>query len=212
MNCKEIEDKISGILLEKFSKSNFVLKKNIFEKSLSRKYQYVIDVKRSHNGYSLHLILKLLDKNISKGVNAILEKTLLDKEMEYPKNWTQKDIEYSIKACAKNNTILTLTDWRTFKTTNESLEEFNKKFSIWFCVYNEIEEKENWKEQLYTSFDFSKKWFEMVDNEEYIIENTIYESLYLLKTNNNMDYLSKRFKNIREICRDKKELKRPLNF
>jgi hypothetical protein len=205
LNCKDIVNKISETLLDKFTADDFILKNNIFEKTISssKKYQYIIDVKKVHGGYSLHLILKLSNKDISKGVNAILKKTLVDKKIEYPINWTQKDIDNTIQIRTKNNIVAMLTDWRIFKQDNESLEEFNKKFSIWFCVFDEIEEKEKWKEQLYKSIELSKKWFEMVDNEEYIIEHTIYESLYLLKINNRIDFLNKKFqeyktKNINE--------------
>jgi hypothetical protein len=208
MNCKHVINNISEILSDNFSEENFILKNNKFEKTVSenKKYQYVIDVKRSHDGYSLHLILKLFDKIISNGVNNILKKVLTDKEMEYPKNWTQKDIEDSIKIRTKNNIILMLTDWRIFKRDDEALEDFNNKFSIWFCTFNKIEEKKNWKEQLYTSIDFSKIWFKMADNEDYIIENTIYGSLYLLRLKNKTNYLNKKYQEYKLKCRDKKEL------
>jgi hypothetical protein len=208
MSCKDIIKNISEVLSDKFKIDNFLLKNNVFEKIISsqKKYLYIIDVKKCYSGYSLHLILKLFDKNISNGVNALLKKTLFDKDMEYPKNWTQKDIDHSIKFRTKNNAVLWLTDWRMFKQNNETLEEFNKKFSIWFCVFDEIEEKENWKEQLYKSIEYSKMWFEMADNEEYIIEHTIYESLYLLKINNRIDYLNKKYQGDKIKCNDKNEL------
>jgi hypothetical protein len=208
MNYKDIIEKITDTLFKNFAIDNFVLKNNIFEKTISasRKYQYIVDVKKSHGGYSLHLILRLLDKNISNGVNTILKKVLVDNEIEYPNNWTQKDIESSIKIRTKNNTILMLTDWRIFKQSNESLEEFNEKFSIWFCAFNKIEEKENWKKQLYLSIEFTKKWLETVDDDKYIIENSIYESLYLLKINNNIEYLEKKYQeNKLKMRGDRKE-------
>jgi hypothetical protein len=214
MNSKDIINKLSEILLDKFTIDGFVLKNNIFEKtiSLSKKYQYVIDVKKSHTGFSLHLMLKLLEKNISNGVNTILKKVLLDKEMEYPKNWTQKDIEESIKTRIKNNVILMLTDWRIFKQENETLEEFNKIFSIWFCIFNEIEEKESWEEQLYKSIEFSQKWFNMADNEKYIIEHTIYGSLYLLRTNNETNYLDKKYLEYKTKYKNDKEFVKELEI
>jgi hypothetical protein len=72
-------------------------------------------------------------------------------------------------------------------------------------VFDEIEEKENWKEQLYKSIEYSKMWFETADNEEYIIEHTIYESLYLLKTNNRINHLNKKYQKAKIKCKDKKE-------
>jgi hypothetical protein len=205
LNRKEITEKIS----EKFSLYNFVPKKNIYEKKISplKKYLYMIDVKRNSGGwYSLHLKLQLWDKNISNGVNNILKKVLVDKEIDYPKNWTQKIIKDTIKCRTTNNIVLELTDWRIFKQENELLEDFNKKFSIWFCVFNEIEEIENWKEQLYKSIEYSKNWFEMVDNNDYIINcSASYESMYLLKENNNLELLEKNYQENRLKVRLKKE-------
>jgi hypothetical protein len=209
MSCKDVIKEISDVLLDKFKRDNFILKNNVFEKTISvqKKYQYIIDVKKCYSGHSLHLILKLVDKYISNNVNTLLKKTLLDKEMIYPKNWTQKDIDYSIKIRTKNNTILSLTDWRIFKQENEPLDEFVNNFSIWFCTFNNIEEKGDWENQLYKSFEYSKMWFKMADNEKYIIENTIYESLYLQKINNRMDYINEMFQKYKEKSRNNNELK-----
>jgi len=200
INKDEVLVKVTDVLSDKFSENGFALKKNIFEKIISpqKKYQYIIDIKRKFSSNLLHLTLRVLDKNIKGGSNAILKKALMDKEMKFPENWAQKDIEYSVNGRTKDYTIAGLTDWRVFKKPDETLENFNKRFSIWLTNYfNEIEEIEDWKGQLLTSIDFSKKWFEQYDNDEKyrenIIKNTVYESLYLLKLDNRIDCLEKKY-------------------
>ena len=199
-NRNDVLAKIIDVLTDKFSEIGFVHKKNIFEKIIlpSKKYQYVIDIKRKFSSNLLHLTLRVLDKSIKGGSNVILKKALMDKEMKFPENWAQKDIEYSINGRTKNDVIAALTDWRVFKNPDETLENFNRRFSIWLPNYfNEIDEIENWKDQLLTSIDFSKKWFEQFnDDENYrenIIKNTLYESLYLLKLDNRVDCLKKKY-------------------
>ena len=60
-------------------------------------YVYEIGVTKSVTGHSLHLKLYLQNKDIANGVNQILKKVLTDPLVEYPKNWTSKIIEDSIK-------------------------------------------------------------------------------------------------------------------
>lgn len=61
--------------------------------------------------------------------------------MEYPKNWTSKIIEDNIKVRTSNKNICGLTDWRFFKTDKQSLEAFNRDFSIWFSTFEKLEDK-----------------------------------------------------------------------
>jgi hypothetical protein len=198
MSKIEIINQVSEVVEPIFSSMDFVfIHPNIFEKKNNESlYQYVIDVAKSQGGFSLHLILKLLNKNISNGINMIMKKVLTDKDYTYPENWNIKLIEDSIKVRTKIKEICMLTDWRILKDEQQLLEDFNKEFSIWFYSFNCIDEKDNWKEQLIKSASLSNKWFNLVDNEDYLIDNTYYPALYLLKVKDKQKELQLKYESI----------------
>lgn len=143
MDKKDITKKIVEIVKSSFDAIGFSLKSsNRFEKQNNKSlYVYEIDVTKSKTGHSLHLKLYLQNKEISNGVNEILKKVLEDPLLEYPKNWTPKLIEDTIKSRTTNKNIYGLTDWRFFKNPEQTLDDFNENFSIWFSVFEKLEDK-----------------------------------------------------------------------
>jgi hypothetical protein len=74
-----------------------------------------------------------------------------------------------------------------------------------FYKFRKIEEKENLKEELYTSVELAEKWFKTAEDEDYIIMNTTYIGLYLLRMKNELKRMEERYKDIKEKV-NKKEL------
>lgn len=197
MDKKNIINKIVETIESSFEEIGFSLKSsNKFEKKNGNSlYVYEIDVTKSVTGYSLHLKLYLQNKDIANGVNRIMKKVLTDPLVEYPKNWTSKIIEDNIKVRTSNKNICGLTDWRFFKTDKQSLEAFNRDFSIWFSTFEKLEDKKKWKAELIKSVDYAKKWFDLVDD-TYLKENTDNVSMYLLKRENDMQKLEIKYNEI----------------
>lgn len=119
-----------------------------------------------------------------------------DPLLEYPKNWTPKLIEDTIKSRTTNKNIYGLTDWRFFKNPEQTLDDFNENFSIWFSVFEKLEDKKNWETELIKSVDYAKDWFNLVDNDAYLIEHTDNVSMYLLKRKNDIQKLEIKYKEI----------------
>lgn len=203
MDKKDIINKIVETIKSSFEEIGFSLKSsNKFEKKNGNSlYVYEIGVTKSVTGHSLHLKLYLQNKDIANGVNQILKKVLTDPLVEYPKNWTSKIIEDSIKGRTSNKIICGLTDWRFFKKDEQSLEAFNKNFSIWFSTFEKLEDKNNWEVELIKSVNYAENWFCLVDNDTYLIEHTDYVSMYLLKRKKDMQKLEIKYD---EICNRKK--------
>ena len=201
MDKKEITICIVEILAPRFTELGFSYKApNIFQKTSGENiFQYEIGVNRSHGGYSLHLRLNLLNKILSKAVNTILKKVLTDERINYPSNWTPKVIADSIKVRTSGNIVAMLTDWRLFKDENESLQDFNARFSIWFFSFDYLDEKDGWKEELVISINFSQQWFKMVEEIDYLIDHTYYPGLYLAKRMNMTARLSERYNTLKKI-------------
>lgn len=180
-----------------FEAQGFVFKRNhVFEKedSVGNTLQYVIDVAIRPGYLSLHLKLNVLNKQLLKKVNGILEKALKDPSYSYPDNWDSRFVASTIKLRLQNRFLAGVTDWRIFREDGESLEEFNSKFSMWFCNFYCIEEISDWHRQLLRSVDFSTQWFASVaQDDDWIIANTVYPALYLLKQRGKMDDLHDKF-------------------
>lgn len=197
MDKKDIINKIVETIELSFKEIGFSLKtSNKFEKKNGNSlYVYEIDVTKSVTGHSLHLKLYLQNKDIANGVNQIMKKVLTDPLVKYPKNWTSKIIEDNIKVRTSNKNICALTDWRFLKKEEQSLEDFNKSFSIWFSTFENLEDKKNWKAELIKSVDYAKKWFDLVDD-TYLKENTDNVSMYLLKRENDIQKLEIKYNEI----------------
>ena len=198
MDKKEVAKKIAETIEPYLYANGFSLKSlNRFEKKNKNSlYVYGIDVTKSRTRYSLHLKLYLQNKEIANGINKILKKVLEDPLMEYPKNWTSKQIEETIKSRTVNKNIYGLTDWRFFNNNELPLEIFNESFSIWFSTFEKLEDKRNWVKELIKSVDYTRDWFNLVDNDAYLIEHTDNVSMFLLKKNNEMQKLEIKYKEI----------------
>ena len=181
-----------------FEQKGFVQKKNIFEfhdSNTNNIYQYEILLSKSKGYFSLHLRLNLFNKPFMKEVNEVLKKVLLDKDYDYPDNWDDRTIKNSIKSRTSNFCLRMLTDWRHFKEENESLADFNDRFSIWVNAFNDINEIPNWKAQLVQSVLFTEKWVLDIQSnpEQWIINHTAYPALYILKKQNRIIELNEKY-------------------
>ena len=194
----EVISDIAKVIGPLFEKKGFVQKKNIFEFhdiNTNNIYQYEILLSKAKGYFSLHLRLNLLNKPFMKEVNKVLEKVLLDKDYDYPENWDDKIIKSSIKSRLSNFCLRMVTDWRHFKEENESLSDFNDRFSIWVTAFNDINEIPNWKAQLVQSVLFTEKWISDIQSnpEQWIINHTAYPALYLLKKQNRIIELNEKY-------------------
>lgn len=207
-NSKEIIETIVDVINPFFINNKFSLKRQRFfelDADGGYKYQYEVVVSKNKGHFSLSLRLNLLNKTLMHSVNDVLEKALRDERYKYPSNWSDKNIEESIKTRLNNNTVTSLSDWRGFKDDNESLDEFRKKFSIWMCVFDELDEVVNWRDQVIKSANYSLNWFSSVSNEDWIIENTFYPSLVILKMKGD-DRILPKYKDVFLKSRDKQEV------
>lgn len=205
---EEIIDKIKGVIKSPFEEKGFHLKrKRFFERtdSCGNVQQYEIDISKRKGYFSLHLKLNLLNKCLMKKVNSVLEKAMRDERYPFPDNWDATFIKKNIKDRTSNSNVLGLTDWREFKEEDETLEDFNERFSIWIFNFDKIDEKEGWQKQLLMSVEFALKWFSKVEGDEWIINNTVYPSLYLLKERKNLNELQEEYAQILNLSRLRKE-------
>lgn len=205
---------IVSVIRPLFESKGFTFKKNCFESNdnLGNTYQYEINISKSKGHFSLHLRLKLLNRKLMKEVNAVLEKVLRDSTYRYPSNWSEKDIEASIKTRVNDYCISMITDWRCFKNENESLDEFRNRFSIWMCVFNDINEINNWEKQLIESVELSTSWFSIIGSDEWIIKNTSYPALLILKKIDSDKKLDEKYRDVLSKVRSEDEAKLFLNY
>lgn len=205
-----ILDKIKKVLENPLSQKGFKLKnKTIFERinDKNQQEQYQINLSKNKGYFQLHLILKVIDKQKLKPYNEILSKTLTDNRYKFPPNWKTNDIEDSIKIQTKREELSSLSDWKCLKNENESLEDFNNRFSIWLHSFDELEEIENWQEQLRTSVSLIDKYFNNIDT-EYIINDSIGKLLPMFLLKDNREKLNKYYQESREkvLSRNKEPL------
>ena len=151
---------------------------------------------KSKDTFSLHLKLKLQNKSISTGVNNVLKKVLKNPSIKYPSNFTDKVIDGIFKGRTSNKDVYGLTDWRLFKEDEQTLNDFNERFSIWFSTFEKLENRMNWQTELLQSVDYAKSWFLLVDNDAYLIKHTDYVAMYLLKKQNNIKGVEAKYKEI----------------
>jgi len=210
---KDIISDIATVIRPLFESKGFTFKKNYFESSddSGNIYQYEINLSKNKGYFSLHLRLKLLNKYLMRDVNSVLEKALRDSSYKYHSNWSEGDIEASIKTRTNDYCVSMITDWRCFKNEDESLDEFRKRFSIWMCVFNDINEVNNWEKQLTESVELSLSWFSAIGSDEWIIENTLYPALLVLKRIK-PDKLDEKYKFILSKARSENEAKLFFNY
>ena len=208
---EDVINKIVEIIKIPFEEKGFSLKRKRFferEDSNGNLLQYEINLSKAKGYFGLHLMLRILNKPMLKKVNVFLKQALQDEMYYFPENWSENDVREVIKGRVGSYTLAGLTDWNEFKKENESWEEFQKNFKIWMCWFDEIEEIANWEKQLLKSIDYAEEWFSVTakDN-EWIINNTLYPALYLLKEEKRFDELNQKyaeftsqsFRNVEEI-------------
>ena len=207
MDKKQVIQTIVEMLKPSFNKHGFENKRQRFfeKKEGENTYQYEIDLGNPKGHFSLHLKLAVLNREIANCYNSTMKKVLTDERMIFPSNWSPKDIDYSIKGRTSEKKSITLTDWRSLKEENESLEDFNSRYSIWLYAFDELNEKENWKEQLFLSVELAKKWFNKAINDEYLVENSDLFSLCILKMKNENEKLQLKFNEIIEKMKAQKQ-------
>ena len=130
-----------------------------------------------------------------KEVNEVLKKVWLDEDFIRLEDSSDEMIKYAMKLRLSNFSLGMLTDWRDFKEENESLSDFWDRFSIWFSVFDDINEIPNWKAQLVQSVLFTEKWVSDIQSnpEQWIINHTAYPALYFLKKQNRIIELNEKY-------------------
>ena len=130
-----------------------------------------------------------------KEVNKVLKKVWLDGDFIRLEDRSDETIKSAMKVRTSNFCLSMVTDWRDFKEENESLADFNDRFSIWVTAFNDINEIPNWKAQLVQSVLFTEKWISDIQSnpEQWIINNTYYSALYLLKKQNRIIELNEKY-------------------
>lgn len=206
--AKDIQDEIISVVKEKFNNNGFFCNKQRFFERRSEDGNinvYEIILSKKKDFYSLHLRLSLKNLILMKGVNEILRKVLNDPEYIYPSSWGEIEIKKSNELMLSNDTISMVTDWRIFKG-DKSLEEFNNVFSIWMCAFKCLSEIKDLHAQLLKSIDYALDWFTLVGSDEWIINNSLYPSLYLLKMMGDKDKLNEKYNYVLSLSRNKKEV------
>ena len=198
MEKKDIISKIVETIRTTFEQDGFKLKvpNKFVKRNGDSLYIYEICVTNVKTHFSLHLKLKLQNKSISTGVNNVLKKVLKNPGIKYPSNFTNKVIEDIFKGRTSNKDVYGLTDWRLFKEDEQTLNDFNERFSIWFSTFEKLENRMNWQTELLQSVDYAKSWFLLVDNDAYLIKHTDYVAMYLLKKQNNTKGVEAKYKEI----------------
>ena len=130
-----------------------------------------------------------------KEVNEVLKKVWLDEDFIRLEDSSDETIKSAMKVRTSNFCLSMVTDWRDFKEENESLADFNDRFSIWVTAFNDINEIPNWKAQLVQSVLFTEKWVSDIQSnpEQWIINHTAYPALYLLKKQNRIIELNEKY-------------------
>ena len=198
MEKKDIISKIVETIRTTFEQDGFKLKvpNKFVKRNGDSLYIYEICVTNLKTHFSLHLKLKLQNKSISTGVNNVLKKVLKNPGIKYPSNFSNKVIEDIFKGRTSNKDVYGLTDWRLFKEDEQTLNDFNERFSIWFSTFEKLENRMNWQTELLQSVDYAKSWFLLVDNDAYLIKHTDYVAMYLLKKQNNTRGVEAKYKEI----------------
>ena len=198
MEKKDIISKIVETIRTTFEQDGFKLKvpNKFVKRNGDSLYIYEICVTNLKTHFSLHLKLKLQNKSISTGVNNVLKKVLKNPGIKYPSNFSDKVIEGIFKERTSNKDVYGLTDWRLFKEDEQTLNDFNERFSIWFSTFEKLENRMNWQTELLKSVDYAKSWFLLVDNDAYLIKHTDYVAMYLLKKQNNTKGVEAKYKEI----------------
>lgn len=206
---KDILNLLTSFLAEPFAKHGYALKKDRFFETngeRGRTRRYTINLSKNKGWFSLHLTLQIVDLALMTCVNKVLNRALRDERFEYPENWSPSIIEKTIKIRTSNYVVAELTDWRPLKNSEETLENFNERFSIWLCSFDSLDEKPDWKEQLLASIELAQCWFDAADSKDWIRANTDYPSLYLLYSEGQNQKLEDKYKATMKSSEDPHEV------
>ena len=197
----DVIKKITDVINTTFEENGFVLRrKRYYERtdSYGNTQQYEIRLSKRKGFFSLHLMLNILNVHLIKRVNSILEMVLRDESYEYPDNLDESIIEEIIKGRTTNYWLTGLTDepkgWSGLDWKKFNVKKDEESF-IWLSAFYEIEDIADWKAQLLWSVELAVEWFNKTErDDDWIISNTTYPSLLLLKEKKDFEKLEERYK------------------
>ena len=202
----EILQQIVDILETPFLRHEFwYKKKGIFERiepNTGSKQQYRITLSKAKGFFRLHLFLDLNNAEMLKEYDSLLKEVRVNSYVGFPEEFREKCIKELRKI--KYHSLIGLTDWRELRNKNETVEDFNNRFILWFCAFDELNELNTYKsptkvltppleKQLMTSIDLCLKFFKQTENIGYIIEKTFYQGLFLLKQQGKKNELQNKY-------------------
>lgn len=191
---KEILNQIVSVLEEPFTAHGFrYVGSGRFVRKLSdgnTKQQYHITFGKKNDYFILHLGLAVLNRVLLKDFDTLRKETIIFGYRNFEDNFRNKCIKSLLKQ-RKYECLCSLGDWRELREEDESLESFNARFILWLASHfkdledlNHILKKEGrptWQEQCLTSISLSLKYFKKTEDINWIIDNTEYQGLFLLK-------------------------------
>lgn len=210
---KEILNQIVSVLEKPFSVHGFrYVKRGRFECVTSdgnTRQQYNISLVGKYGCLSAHLAMSVENKVLLKDYDGLYKETLIFTYRNFEENWRNE----CIKRLQKNRyySLCGLTDWRELKEENETLENFNTRFSLWLTPYFQdledlnriLKEKRSptWQEQCLTSISLFLKYFKKTENINWIIDNTEYQGLFLLKQMGQVEEAENKYNSLLERMR-----------
>ena len=212
---KEILNQIVNVLEKPFATHGFrYVRGGRFVRKLSdgnTEQQYHITFRKKYGCFLMSIELIVQNKVLLKDFDILYKEALIFKY----KNSNLKDDfrDEGIKMVLKQKylTLCGLMDWRELKEENESLESFNARFNLWLPPYfedlenlNNILEKEGsptWQEQCLTSINLSLKYFKKTEDINWIINNTEYQGLFLLKQMGQVEEAENKYNSLLESKR-----------
>lgn len=190
---KEILNQIVSVLEKPFAAHGFrYVGSGRFERIVSdgnTRQQYYITFVRKYGCFLLHIGMSVLNKILLKDFDTLYKETLIFGYRNFEDNFRNECIKKLLKC--RYNSLCGLSDWRELKEEKETLESFNTRFTLWSTPYFEDLEDLNhilkkagsptWQEQSLTSISLSLKYFKKTEDINWIIDNTEYQGLFLLK-------------------------------
>lgn len=209
---KEILNQIVNVLEKPFATHGFrYVRGGRFVRKLSdgnTEQQYHITFRKKYSCFLMSIQLIVQNKVLLKDFDVLLKDTLIFgyKNRNLKDDFRNECIKRVLKQ--KYVTLCELGDWRKLKEENESLESFNTRFSLWFTPYfedlddlNNFFEKKGsptWQEQCLTSINLSLKYFKKTEDINWIINNTEYEGLFILKQMGRVEEVENKYNSLLE--------------
>lgn len=207
---KEILNQIVNVLEKPFVTHGFrYVRGGRFVRKLSdgnTEQQYHITFRKKYGCFLMSIELIVQNKVLLKDFDVLYRETLIFGYRNFEDNFRDECIKMVLKQ--KYVTLCGLRDWRELKEENESLESFNARFRLWSPPYfedlkdlNNILEKEGsptWQEQCLTSINLSLKFFKKTEDINWIINNTEYQGLFLLKQMGRVEEVENKYNSLLE--------------